>query len=112
MAFTNYSQHCHGSEKDPQCKGRWLAVYEIKAVVIILLSRFEFSATREKSGGWVVPRVHPRSIGVIHTEDDICVRLSPRKMEPEEDFERGKRDGELSECTTTTSIQTNSNLCI
>ncbi|KAF8134336.1 cytochrome P450, partial [Boletus edulis] len=63
------------------CKGRWLAVYEIKVVLIILLHLFDFNPAEENSAGWCQPRVHPRSIGVIHTEDDIFVRLSPRQAE-------------------------------
>ncbi|KAH0828125.1 cytochrome P450 [Lanmaoa asiatica] len=63
------------------CKGRWLAVYEIKALMVILLHMFDLSPTGENSAGWRLPRVHPRSIGVIHTEDDVFVRLSPRHGE-------------------------------
>ncbi|KAF8131632.1 cytochrome P450 [Boletus edulis] len=62
------------------CKGRWLAVYEIKVVLIILLHLFDFNPAEENSGGFL-PRVHPRSNGVMHTEDDIFVRLSPRQAE-------------------------------
>ncbi|KAG8214196.1 cytochrome P450 [Butyriboletus roseoflavus] len=63
------------------CKGRWLAVYEIKVLLIILLHTFDFSPAGDNSKGWCPPRVHPRSIGVIHTEDDVFVRLSPRQVE-------------------------------
>ena len=64
----------------PQCKGRWLAVYEIKVLMMILLHMFDFSPEVENSAGWCLPRVHPRSIGVIHTEDDVFAQLSPRQM--------------------------------
>lgn len=63
-----------------QCKGRWLAVYEIKVLMIILLHKFDFSPAVENSAGWRLPRVHPRSIGVIHTEEDVFARLSPRQV--------------------------------
>ncbi|KAG6375634.1 cytochrome P450 [Boletus reticuloceps] len=63
------------------CKGRWLAVYEIKVVVIILLHLFDFNPAEENSVGWCLPRAHPSSTGIIHTEDDIFVRLSPRQAE-------------------------------
>ncbi|KAI9571561.1 cytochrome P450 [Boletus coccyginus] len=63
------------------CKGRWLAVYEIKILMIILLHMFDFSPAKEDSAGWCLPRVHPRSIGVIHTEDDVFVKLSSRQAE-------------------------------
>ncbi|KAG6375640.1 cytochrome P450 [Boletus reticuloceps] len=63
------------------CKGRWLAVYGIKVVLIILLHLFDFNPAEENSAGWCLPRVHPRSVAVIHTEDDIFVRLSPRQAE-------------------------------
>lgn len=64
-----------------QCKGRWLAIYEIKVLMIILLHNFDFSPAGEDSAGWRPLRVHPRSIGVIHTEDDIFVQLSARQTE-------------------------------
>jgi len=47
--------------------------------MIILLHMFEFSPAEDNSPGWCLPRVHPRSIGVIHTEDDIFVKLSSRQ---------------------------------
>lgn len=61
----------------PQCKGRWLAIYEIKVLLIILLHMFDFSPQVELR----VPRVHPRSIGVIHTDDDVFVQLCLRSAE-------------------------------
>ena len=56
-------------------------MYEIKVLLIILLSMFDFSPVGEESGGWSLPRVHPGSIGVVRTEDDVFVRLSPRRVE-------------------------------
>ncbi|KAF8554768.1 cytochrome P450 [Imleria badia] len=54
------------------CKGRWLAIYEIKALLIILLYMFDFSPAVENSAS---------CIGVVHTEDNIFVRLSLRQVE-------------------------------
>ena len=66
-----------------QCKGRWLAVYEIKVLMIILLEmfNFKFSLAVENSAGQCLPRIHPRSISIVHTEDDVFVWLSPRQVE-------------------------------
>ncbi|KIK78467.1 hypothetical protein PAXRUDRAFT_834543 [Paxillus rubicundulus Ve08.2h10] len=61
------------------CKGRWLAIYEIKVVAIILLRLFDISSSPEKSPACSLPRVSEHSIGVIHTEDDILVQLRPRQ---------------------------------
>jgi hypothetical protein len=47
--------------------------------MIILLHKFDFSPAAENLAGWRLPRVHPRSIGAIHTEDDVFARLSPRQ---------------------------------
>jgi hypothetical protein len=47
--------------------------------MIILLHKFDFSPAVGNSASWRLPRVHPRSIGVIHTEDDVFARLSPRQ---------------------------------
>ncbi|KAF8433485.1 cytochrome P450 [Boletus edulis BED1] len=74
-----YPYHSFGGGRHA-CKGRWLAVYEIKVVLIILLHLFDFNLAEENSAG-CLPRFHPRSNGVMHTEDDIFVRLSPRQAE-------------------------------
>jgi hypothetical protein len=49
--------------------------------MIILLHKFDFSPAVGNSASWRLPRVHPRSIGVIHTEDDVFARLSPRQAQ-------------------------------
>ncbi|KIJ18467.1 hypothetical protein PAXINDRAFT_167068, partial [Paxillus involutus ATCC 200175] len=63
------------------CKGRWLAIYEIKVVAIILLRLFDISPSPEKSAVWSVPRVSEHSIGVIHTQDEVFVQLRLRQHE-------------------------------
>ncbi|KAF8840855.1 cytochrome P450 [Paxillus ammoniavirescens] len=60
------------------CKGRWLAIYEIKVAVIILLRLFDISPV-EKSPKWTLPRVSKHSIGVIHTQDEVFVQLCLRQ---------------------------------
>ncbi|KAG9309311.1 cytochrome P450 [Chiua virens] len=60
------------------CKGRWLAIYTIKVLMIILLHEFDILPAKEDSVGWCKLRIHPRSISVAHTEDDISVRMVPR----------------------------------
>lgn len=52
----------------------------LKVLLIILLRMFDLSPA-ENSGGWCLPRVHPRSVGVAHTDEDIFVRLSARQVE-------------------------------
>ncbi|KAF9232675.1 cytochrome P450 [Melanogaster broomeanus] len=59
------------------CKGRWLAIYEIKMTAIILFRLFEISPP---ASGWYLPRVHGRSIGVIHTKDEVFVQVRPRQL--------------------------------
>ena len=56
-------------------------MYEIKVLLIILLSMFDLSPVGEESGSWSLPRVYPGSIGVVHMVDDVFVRLSPRRVE-------------------------------
>ncbi|KAI6044058.1 cytochrome P450 [Pisolithus marmoratus] len=62
------------------CKGRFLAMFEIKVLVILYLSLFDVTpATLEcRSSEWKPPQASPLSIGTIHPTDDVLVRLRPR----------------------------------
>ncbi|KAF9240647.1 cytochrome P450 [Melanogaster broomeanus] len=60
------------------CKGRWLAIYEIKVTVIILFRLFEISPPGEKSSGWHLPAAHRRCIGFLHPKDEVFVQVHPR----------------------------------
>ncbi|KAF9232674.1 cytochrome P450 [Melanogaster broomeanus] len=62
------------------CKGRWFAIYELKVMAIILFRLFDITPLVEKSSEWHLPRVHRRSIGSIHTQDNVLVQLRPRQL--------------------------------
>ncbi|KAF8601722.1 hypothetical protein BDV93DRAFT_226598 [Ceratobasidium sp. AG-I] len=60
------------------CSGRHLAVAQIKAFIIILLSEFDISLAGEQE----VPRFSPsnRGFGMIRPVGDINVRVTKRKL--------------------------------
>ncbi|KAF9231617.1 cytochrome P450 [Melanogaster broomeanus] len=58
------------------CKGRWFAMYELRVMAIILFRLFDISPHAEE---WHLPRVHARSAGSIHTQDNVLVQLRPRQ---------------------------------
>ncbi|KAI6122369.1 cytochrome P450 [Pisolithus croceorrhizus] len=65
------------------CKGRFLALYEIKVVTIVYLSLFDVTPiTRGKgpSSTWEPPKHSSHSIGTIHPTEDVLVRLRPRSV--------------------------------
>ncbi|KIJ60053.1 hypothetical protein HYDPIDRAFT_170464 [Hydnomerulius pinastri MD-312] len=61
------------------CKGRWLAIYQTKLQAIILLRLWDITPANGASE-WSIPKVHGRSIGVIHTRDEVLVQLNPRQL--------------------------------
>ncbi|KAI6044061.1 cytochrome P450 [Pisolithus marmoratus] len=64
------------------CKGRFLAMYEIKVLTVIYFSLFDVTPIRqgEASSTWESPKPSPRSAGTIHPVEDVFVRLRPRSV--------------------------------
>jgi hypothetical protein len=55
-------------------------MYELKLMAIILFRLFDISPLAEKLSEWHPPRVHERSVGSIHTQDNVLVQLRPRQL--------------------------------
>ncbi|KAI6003340.1 cytochrome P450 [Pisolithus marmoratus] len=64
------------------CKGRFLAMYEIKVLTVMYLSLFDVTpVTRgDASATWGPPQPSPRSAGTMHPVEDVFVRLRPRSI--------------------------------
>ncbi|KAI6022565.1 cytochrome P450 [Pisolithus marmoratus] len=62
------------------CKGKFLAMFEIKVLTILYLSLFDVTpaALECRSSEWKPPQTSAHSIGTIHSTDDVFVRLRPR----------------------------------
>ncbi|KAI6014698.1 cytochrome P450 [Pisolithus marmoratus] len=62
------------------CKGRYLALYEMKVLTILYLHLFDIipASTESRSSGWESPQPSPQSIGTIHPTDKVFVKLRPR----------------------------------
>lgn len=63
-----------------QCKGRLLAIYQIKVLAILYLSLFDVTPVRrgDDSRKWEPPQSSTGSTGTIHTSEDVVVKLRPR----------------------------------
>ncbi|KAI6044055.1 cytochrome P450 [Pisolithus marmoratus] len=63
-----------------QCKGRYLAMYEMKVLTILYLHLFDIipASTESRWSGWESPQPSPQSIGTIHPADKVFVKLRPR----------------------------------
>ncbi|KAI5991892.1 cytochrome P450 [Pisolithus albus] len=64
----------------PQCKGKFLAMFEMKVLIILYLSLFDVTPVplESLSSEWKPPPISAQSIGTIHPDDDVLVRLRPR----------------------------------
>ncbi|KAI6122370.1 cytochrome P450 [Pisolithus croceorrhizus] len=65
------------------CKGRFLALYEIKVVTIVYLSLFDVTPIvrgKGPSSTWEPPKPNFHSVGTIHPTEDVLVRLRPRSV--------------------------------
>lgn len=65
------------------CKGRFLAIYEIKVLAVIYLSLFDVTPVGRGEGPsstWEPPKSSPQSVGTIHPIEDVLVRLRPRSV--------------------------------
>ncbi|KAL4067112.1 cytochrome P450 [Scleroderma yunnanense] len=62
------------------CKGRALAIYEMKVLVITYLSLFDVTPVPQgyRSLKWEPPQSSAQCIGTIHTNTDVYVKLRPR----------------------------------
>ncbi|KAI6033717.1 cytochrome P450 [Pisolithus microcarpus] len=62
------------------CKGRFLAMFEIKVLTILYLSLFDVTPVPlgPQSSGWEPPQPSPQSIGTMHPTQDVFVKLRPR----------------------------------
>jgi len=64
-----------------QCKGRLLAVYEIKVLAVIYLSLFDVTPVPQGHGSskWKIPQPSAQSVGLTtFTTEDVTVKLRPR----------------------------------
>ncbi|KAI6131257.1 cytochrome P450 [Pisolithus thermaeus] len=59
------------------CKGRYLAIYELKLVAIIYLHLFDFTPVSNGSRPWWPPRTTRRNLGIPRAEE-ILVDVRPR----------------------------------
>ncbi|KAI6022564.1 cytochrome P450 [Pisolithus marmoratus] len=65
------------------CKGRFLAMYEIKVLTVIYLSIFDVTPVCRGEGlpsTWEPPKASVHSAGTIHPIEDVFVRLRPRSV--------------------------------
>ncbi|KIK17839.1 hypothetical protein PISMIDRAFT_684894 [Pisolithus microcarpus 441] len=62
------------------CKGKFLAMFEMKVLIILYLSLFDVTPVplESLSSEWKPPQTSAQSIGTIHPDDDVLVRLRPR----------------------------------
>ncbi|KAI6118111.1 cytochrome P450 [Pisolithus sp. B1] len=62
------------------CKGRFLAMFQLKVLTILYLSLFDVTPVPldRRSSEWEPPQSSARSILTIHPVDDVYVRLRPR----------------------------------
>ncbi|KAI6099020.1 cytochrome P450 [Pisolithus sp. B1] len=62
------------------CKGKFFAMFEMKVLIILYLSLFDVtpSPLESLSSEWKPPQSSAQSIGTIHADDDVFVRLRPR----------------------------------
>ncbi|KAI6115980.1 cytochrome P450 [Pisolithus sp. B1] len=61
------------------CKGRYIAMYEIKLAALIFLHRFEITPVNEGSKSWWPPKTTKRNLGVPRTET-VMVDVRPRHV--------------------------------
>ncbi|KAL4067110.1 cytochrome P450 [Scleroderma yunnanense] len=62
------------------CKGRYLAIYQLKVLAIVYLSLFDVTPVPQggRSSEWVPPRPSAQSLTAIHPIEDVFVKLRPR----------------------------------
>ncbi|KAI6099019.1 cytochrome P450 [Pisolithus sp. B1] len=71
VATAGYPYFALGAGKHV-CKGRFLAIYEIKVLAVVYLSLFD--------SRWEPPKPSAQSVGTIHPIEDVFVRLCPRTL--------------------------------
>lgn len=59
------------------CKGRYLAMYELKLVAILYLHLFDFTPVTNGSSPWWPPRTTRRNLGIPRAEE-VFVDVRPR----------------------------------
>ncbi|KAI6122289.1 cytochrome P450 [Pisolithus croceorrhizus] len=62
------------------CKGRYLAMFEIKVLTILYLSLFDVTPIPldSQSSKWEPPQFSPQSVSTTHPTHDVFVKLRPR----------------------------------
>ncbi|KAG6328075.1 hypothetical protein ID866_11013 [Astraeus odoratus] len=61
------------------CKGRFLAIYEMKVLFIVYLSLFDITPIPNIPGAsWKPPPRSAQSVGTMHATEDVFVKLKPR----------------------------------